>query len=259
MFDRRRLLLAGLVGLPALAFPTVVRAADTPAGLAYGIVLRSRHAEAAPMRLKGAQTGGGAILVEQPEPNSVVVTMTGAAVAGSDCHPSQAALAFELEQDLEIVPARSGVRPPRVGLVARVVGTLQVSDPGTCGKACGAADEGPATASLMCGATSLLTLAVKPSGAGPGQELSVNHREGPVEAVAAPGCYKLAASFRLGASQGKGVFHRQWAVADFDPAPQLDAFWADALRPFRAVPRRDFGYKLVLRVVEDPAEAPLGR
>jgi len=52
-------------------------------------------------------------------------------------------------------------------------------------------------------------------------------------------------------NQGKGVFHRQYAVADFDPAPQLDPFWADALRPFRAVPRRDFGFKLVLRVVED--------
>ncbi len=49
------------------------------------------------------------------------------------------------------------------------------------------------------------------------------------------------------------MFHRQAAVADFDPAPQLDAFWSDALKPFRAVPRRDFGFKIVLRVVEDTA------
>jgi hypothetical protein len=54
-------------------------------------------------------------------------------------------------------------------------------------------------------------------------------------------------------TQGKGVFHRQSAVADFDPAPELDAFWADALKPFRAVPRRDFGFKIVVRVVEDAA------
>jgi hypothetical protein len=52
-------------------------------------------------------------------------------------------------------------------------------------------------------------------------------------------------------TQGKGVFYRQAAVADFDLAPQLDAFWADVLKPFRAVPRREFGFKIVLRVLED--------
>jgi hypothetical protein len=44
--------------------------------------------------------------------------------------------------------------------------------------------------------------------------------------------------------------------AEFDPAPPLDAFWSDALKLFRAIPRRDFGFKVVLRVVED--EAPAG-
>lgn len=47
------------------------------------------------------------------------------------------------------------------------------------------------------------------------------------------------------------MFYRQAAVADFDLAPQLDAFWADVLKPFRAVPRREFGFKIVLRVLED--------
>ena len=84
-------------------------------------------------------------------------------------------------------------------------------------------------------------------------EVAINHRDRPVESLAAGGCYRLNASFRLGVSQGKGVFHRQAAVADFDPAPQLDAFWADVLKPFRAVPRRDFGFKIVVRVVEDAA------
>ena len=86
-----------------------------------------------------------------------------------------------------------------------------------------------------------------------GQEVALNNRDGPVECSAAVGCYRLNAAFRIGVSQGKGVFYRQAAVADFDPAPQLDAFWADVLKPFRAVPRRDFGFKLVLRVVEDVA------
>jgi hypothetical protein len=252
MLNRRSLLLAGLAGLPGLA---AVRAADPPAaGPAYQIVLRSRTAVATPTRSKDAQTGGGAITVEQPEPNTIVVTMTGAAVAASGIHDSSAAVAFELDHDLDLIPTRRGLRPPRVGMVGRVIGTLNVTDPGKHGKGCGGADQGPATAALLSGPTTVLSLAVKPSAAGPGQESAVNLREGPVESPAAVGSYKLSAAFRLGVGQGKGCFNRQFAVADFDPAPQLDGFWSDALRPFRAIPRRDFGYRLVLRVVEEAAE-----
>jgi hypothetical protein len=253
MFHRRSLLLAGLV---ALLGPAATYAVDPPAaplGPAYQIVLRSRSAEAIPTRTKDAQTGGGSIVVEQREPNTIIVTMGGSAVAGSDCHGSAAGLAFELEEDLEIVPTRPGVRPPRVGLVGRVIGTLQVTDPGKCGRACGTAEQGPATACLSSGETGLLTLNVKPSGVACGQEMAINYRDGPVECRAAVGCYRLNASFRIGVTQGKSVFNRQAAVADFDPAPQLDAFWADVLKPFRAVPRGDFGFKLVLRVIEDTA------
>jgi len=52
------------------------------------------------------------------------------------------------------------------------------------------------------------------------------------------------------------VFNRQAAAADFDPAPQLDAACADVLKPFRAVPRGEFGFKIVIRVVEDVAPEP---
>jgi hypothetical protein len=255
MYSRRSLLLAGLallVGSPA-AFPA--DKAPAPSGPAYQILLRSRRAEVTPQRSKDAQTGGGSISVEQPEPSTIVVTMTGSAVAGSDCHHAAAGLCFELEQDLEIVSLRSGARPPRIGMVGRVVGTLQVTDPGKCFcKGCGSAQQGPATAFLMSGDTNLLSLNVDPAGVGCGQELAINHRAGPVESLAGVGCYHLQASFQIGANQGKGVFYRQAAVADFDPAPELDAFWADVLKPFRAVPRRDFGFKVVLRVVEDATQ-----
>ena len=253
MFNRRFLLLPGLV---VLLGPGAVLAADppsAPAGPAYQIVLRSRHAEVTPNRTKEAQTGGGSIVVEQPEPNTIVVTMGGSAVIGSDFHASTAEIVFALEQDLEIIPLRQGVLPPRVGMVGRVVGTLQVTDPGKCGKACGTAEQGPAAACLTIGETSLLSVSVKPSSVSCGQESSINHRDGPVETVGVVGPYRLTGSFHIGVSQGKGVWNRQFAVADFDPAPQLDAFWSDALKPFRAVPRRDFGFKIVVRVIEDPA------
>jgi hypothetical protein len=246
-----------LVTLAALLSPAAVPAADPPVGPAYQIVLRSRHAEATPTRSKDAQTGAGYIVVEQPEPNTIVVTMGGSAVAGSECHGSSAGIDFNLEQELEIIPTRAGVRPPRVGMVARVVGTLQVIDPGKCGKSCGTAEQGPAVASLVLGDTSLLSVNVKPSSVACGQESSINNRHGPVESTASAGSYCLTGSFHIGVTQGKGVWNRQAAVADFDRAPQLDPFWADALKPFRAVPRKEFGFTIVLRVVEEP-QAKIG-
>jgi hypothetical protein len=239
---------AALVGLFSLAAVYGQAPAVVPP---YQIVLRAGHAESTPTRTRDAQTGGGWILVEQPELNTVVVTMGGAAVVGSACHGSAAAIDFLLEQDLDVVVTRKSARPPRIGMVGRVVGTLQVTDPGKCCKPCGTAEQGPATACLTTGDTSLLSLSVKSPVVSCGQESSVNFRDGPVETAAVAGCYRLASAFHIGVTQGKGVFHRQAAVADFDPAPQLDPFWADALKPFRAVPRRDFGFKLILRVIED--------
>lgn len=252
-----------LLSLLALFFggltgPAVVRAADS--GPAYQIVLRSRHAQAYPVKDNRAQTGGGSIVVEQPELNTIVVTMGGSAVAGSSCHGSNASINFEFVQDLDIVPLRNNLRPPLVGMVGRVVGTLQVTEPANFGQVSGSAQQGPATATLCTAGMNVLTLDVESATVACGQKLAINHQFGPVEAPVAAssptgGCYRLAASFGLGADQDKGVFNRRFAVADFDPAPQLDAFWADALKPFRAVPRNEFGYTLVLRVVEDTSTA----
>lgn len=248
MTSRRSLLLAGLA---TAVSPVALFSADPPVASAYQIVLRSRTATATPNRTKDAQTGGGSISVEQADPNTIVITMGGAAVVGSEFHGSSAEIHFDLDQELEILPTRKGLRPPRIGMVGRVVGALNVTDPGKHGKSCGTAEQGPASATLTKGETSLLSLSVKPSSIGTGSESSINHREGPIEVAATPGTYHLSGSFRIAASQGKGVWHRQYAVADFDPAPQLDGFWADALRPFRAVPRRDFGFQVIVRVVED--------
>src|SRR5262249_8195455 len=118
MLRRASLLLSGILALLGSA---AVHAADlppAPAGPAYQIVLRSRKAEVTPLRLplgkclrccKEAQTGGGSILVEQPEPNTIVILMAGSAVAGSTCCASAASITFNLEQDLEIVPLRTGL------------------------------------------------------------------------------------------------------------------------------------------------------
>lgn len=253
------------LALALAAYVYIAGAVAVADGPAYRIVLGSRHAEVSPANCSRSQTGGGSIVVNQPEPNTLVVAMGGAAVAGSTFHVSNARMHFQLAQDLRIEASRPGVRPPRIGMIARVVGTLQVVHPQKCGRtsySCGQAHQGPAAASLAVDGNPLLSLDVEPSAVACGQKLSINHQAGPVETMVAANSgdgdfYQLTASFDLHASQGKGVFNRQYAMADFDPAPQLDAFWADALKPFRAVPREQFGFTLVVRVVEDsPAELP---
>jgi hypothetical protein len=241
-----------LVAACAAAFGDLAQAADASNG-AYRIVLRSREAQTTPAKSKASQTGGGSIVVDQPSPDTVIIHMGGSAAAGSTFHCSTAAINFALIQELEVVPAREGVRPPRIGMMGRLIGTLTVTDAEKWQHVKGSATQGPASATLWCCENSLLSVDVPATGVACGQKLAINNQSGPCEASAAAGCYRLTANFDVAANQGKGVWHRQYAVADFDPAPQLDPFWADGLKTFRAVPREEFGFTLVVRVVEDSA------
>lgn len=218
---------------------------------AYRIVLRSRESQATPAKSKTSQTGGGSIVIDQPSADTIVIRMGGSAAAGSTFHCSTAAINFALNQELEILATREGLRPPRVGMMGRLIGTLTVTEAEKWQHAQGSAHQGPAAATLWSCENAILAVDLPSSGVACGQKLAINNQCGPCEATAAAGCYRLTANFDVAANQGKGVWHRQYAVADFDPAPQLDPFWADGLKTFRAVPREEFGFTLVVRVVED--------
>src|SRR5262245_3848256 len=97
----RSLLAAWLV---ACAGPALARAADAPV---VTIDLGPRQAQGVPTRTGFNHTGGGNIDVQQPSPDTLVVTMTGVAVAGGHpCKDSVAALAFELAQEFEVSAAK---------------------------------------------------------------------------------------------------------------------------------------------------------
>src|SRR5262249_9438379 len=90
-----------LLPLPALRAPAPARVAAprTPAP----IVLGPRHGHVTPVRKGCNHTAGGNIDVAQPSPDTVVITMTGVAVATK--HPvctSVASMAYELEQCFEV-------------------------------------------------------------------------------------------------------------------------------------------------------------
>jgi hypothetical protein len=228
-----------------------------PAGAqepAYQIVLRSRSGEVTPHKEKDGRTGGGSIEVVQREPDTVLVLMRGAVVAAAEREKGGLAqVEFILHQDFEIVPKRQGLRPARLSLAGLVTGTLQ-----SVGKAGGNAEEGPAVAAVTAGNQAVLEISLPPHFVSCGQGLFVNDRQGPVEALVAPGCYSLHQNFALHAEQPWDWCHHlgSGVGAVFDPDPRLAARWGAVLRPFRGVPHQDFGFGVVLRVEEEPVLPP---
>lgn len=239
------LLAVGACLLPVWSADPVVAPAAPP----YQIILRSRASEVVPERIKDGATGGGYIEVVQREPDEVRILMRGAVVAGTEqYHGGSAAMHFILNQDFEIVPTRAGLRPPRLLLVGQVIGTLQSKVKGG-----GDAEQGPACATVSMAGAPVLKFCTKPHAIGMGQKLFINDREGPFERVLVPGPYCLNQTFELSANQPWTHCCPLGAAvgAVYDPDPALQARWSDVLRPFRGVPHRDFGFGVVLRVVED--------
>ena len=155
---------------------------------------------------------------------------------------------FELNQDFEVVPTRAGLRPPRLLLSAWAIGTL-VSTQDEEG---GTANLGDACASILSGGQLLLSACVKPHSVAGGQNVLVNDRVGPVESTIAPGRYCLHQTLLLNAFQPKLLCHSGSAAADFDPEPRFDSRWNEVLKPFRAFPHQDFGFRVILQVAEEP-------
>jgi hypothetical protein len=225
-------------------------AADPP----YQIILRSRSGVVTPERSKDAQTGGGYIQVIQVEPNQVLVLMRGAVAAGAGLAGSghkngSAAMQFELDQDFEVVPTRTGLRPPRMIVSAWLIGTLLTSqeEPG------GTAEHSPACATIKSADHQpLFNVCIKPHAVTGSQNMLVNDRVGPMEMTIAPGGYHLHQTFAISAFQPKVACHSGSAAADFDPDPRLDSRWNEVLKPFRAAPHRDFGFRIIFQVAEEP-------
>lgn len=225
-----------------------LRAAAPP----YVILLRSRGAAVTPEKSKNSQTGGGYIQLTQVEPNTVMILMRGTVAAAADHKDGSAALQFELNQDFEIVPALKGAPPPRMTLSAWVIGALNSTE-----KEGGSAEQAAGCTTVESAGTPLLKVCVNPHAISAGQNLLVNDRFGPVDAAVVPGAFTLHQTFALRANQPKACYHRGFAAADFDPDPRLDSQWNPLLKPFRAVPHKDFGFRVLLRVVEDVPPAAI--
>jgi hypothetical protein len=211
------------------------------------ISLGARHAHVTPVRQGFTHTGGGNIDVAQPAADTIVVTMTGVAVAGAHpCKNSVATLNFELEQSLEISFEKPEVKRAKLTLEGRAIGLLR-----SHGKGGGSAEQQEARVSIMAGSKGLVTLNVPPHSVAAGENLSLNCREGPTSAPIAAGTFTLHTTFSLSASHPRCLKPCKATSAEFAPDPALDPLWISYWEPFHGAAKKDFGLQITIKAAAD--------
>ncbi len=236
----------------ALLASVSARAADP----AVTITLHGRHGHGTPHRQGCTHTGGGNIDVAQPAPDTIVVTMTGVAVAtGHPCKDSAAGLEFELDQCFEVAFAKPEIKSAKLTVEARVIGLLRSHCKGG-----GSAEQGKACAAVTCGEAALVSLCLPPHSVAGGENLSINCREGPAEVKIGPGKYTLHQTFHVQAAHPKAILPCKAASAEFAPDPALDPLWISAWEPFKGAQKKDFGFQVTVKVAaEEVKEEPSGK
>lgn len=212
----------------------------TPPPPSVSITLYERHGHVTPCKHKCAHTGGGNIDIQQPSADSVVVTMTGVAVA-------DAAMDFDLEQCFEVTFDKPGVMRAKLTIEGRVIGLLRGAK-----KGCG--EYNNACATIGVAGTEIITLCVPPHQACGCENLSVNDHDGPKTVPVAAGKYTLHQKFHIAAYGGCFLGHK--ASAEFAPDPALDPLWISYWEPFHGAAKKDFGFQVTIKVAEDTEEAP---
>jgi hypothetical protein len=239
-----------LIGLGFfLATLSVVVAQAPPPSVS--INLGSRNAKVAPVRQGFTHTGGGNIDVAQPAPDTVVITMTGAAVGGAHpVHASVATLQFDLEQSFEVSFDKPGIKKAQLTLEGRVIGLLRSHKGG------GTAEiSTPGSAVVLKGPGEFLGLHMPATAVSCGDNLSINNRQGPQAVSVGAGTYTLHQIFAVTASHPRSFRFCKAASAEFAPDPALDPLWISYWEPFHGAAKKDFGFQITLKVAAENGAA----
>lgn len=238
--------------LLVIVLPTPVWSQGPPLMIRLG----DRHGHATPNRAGCTHLAGGNIDIEQPEPNELLITMTGAAVAtGHPFTDSLAGMDFDLEQDLKIVfrePQK--IKSATLSLEAKVIGLLRSRSSTHDHTSRGTASCGPACAELLCADHVLLAVCAPPHSVGGGENLSVNCQSVPPSIPILPGCYRLHQAFRILAAHPHGALPCWPASAEFAP-DALNEKWIGYWEPFHGAKKSKFGFQVRLRIEPEELEA----
>jgi hypothetical protein len=207
-----------------------------------------RDGHVTPISQGSALTGGGAVTVLQPAPDTLIITLTGAAAAKANpCTPSMASVEAAVEQQFEVVfPA--GVKPARLILEGRVLGLLRSE-----GAKSGSAELVQATAAVHHDSQTLADLSFPPKSVHGREALAVNLAEGPACVPVGPGCHGLHLSLHITASQSPSLCPHI-SSAEFAPPPALPPPWIHPPDPFGGVDRSGLGFQVTVRVEPLPPQ-----
>jgi hypothetical protein len=203
------------------------------------LVLFDRVAQAIPVRTGCTYVGGGTFDIQRPSPDTVVVTMIGAVVATGHPCGSSAVMDCDLTQAIQIVggPASGNCR---LALETEMVGVLRG------GRIAAAAASAGATVSAA--GNVVVTAGLPDRSVACGENLTVNDRVAPDDITLGSRMYQLHAHCRFAASHPAGLRGKA-ASAEFAPEPALDPIWVGGPRdPFHGVVKKDFGFRVTLRV-----------
>jgi hypothetical protein len=236
-----RALFAGMIGI---AMPLALLAAQAPEPPPPKVVfvLKDRQGSAAPERTGTAHTGGGNVTVAQPREDTLILTMTGVVVAGPHPYKTSAALMdFTLNQHLAITFADPKLKKAKLMIEGHLVGLLRGDAHG------GSAGVGPGAVALSSGNVSVELVALKAHEVSGGDNLAINDHKGPVSVPVLPGEYHLLQTFHIRAAHARSICGKA-ASAEFAPDPALDPTWISVTEPFHGANKKDFGFRVVLRV-----------
>jgi len=242
---------------PAKKMPAKPEEAPAPAedvGPPVEVILVPGEASAVPDKKYVAYANGGVINVEQPNPTTIVVTMSGLCAANADlCHTSMASYHFDLAQCFEL-RFHGKTKSAKVTLDGKVIGLL-VSDhshyTGCLGKRGGTAETSGAHAAIDAGHTELVSLTLPPRSTSCGEDLSVYNHEGPFTVSLQGGKYTLHEAW--GFSVSHPPFCVRGASAEFAPQPNynMDSYWLNLIHPFNGLATKEFGYQVTIKVVPE--------
>jgi hypothetical protein len=241
-------LFSGIVGLAiALAALTAPPAPPPPVTIGLG----NREAHCVPTTTGYTHTAGGNIDVQQPSPDTVVITLTGVAVAGlHPIHNSSAQMAFEVVQGIEVSFDDPKVKRARLSIEGRVTGLLRT------GKGGGAAGICQAAASVGNNANELVAVSAPSHSVCDSGNLSVNDLITCQTTPVAAGPLTIHQTFVISASHPRGLCSFKPASAEFAAEQALDPQWISYWEPFRGAAKKDFGFQIVVRVADDSGNPP---
>ncbi len=230
---------------PAAEQPVVITVQPAePTTPPITLKLNGRQGKAVPVRCAFAQTAGGNIDVQQPAPDTIVVTATADALAGGHpIYPSNAAIHIDLNQCFEVVFEKTDLKHPILTLEGRVTGVMRSRCLGG-----GCATESAQAAIAPAHGGPALALSLPGHTACKGQNLSIKDHEGPIAVPVLPGKYNLHAQFDVQVTHPPGI--TKAASAEFAP-DALNPLWIDAKDPFKGISKKDFGFQLTIKVLED--------